>query len=258
MCALISSICGQRQPSSHLPPEDYLKIIMSSLQRSEISVQEAAAAALASLTNRVPLPRPALDQLCQQAQSNTQDFVTRRGSALGLGFIALESLSTREEWLLVLETLLSACSLPSEKSLVDAEARRFAIRGLSTFLHNSERKLADYLDVSLSERVLAVLLTALDDYTTDARGDVGSWVREEAMQVLSLLLPLMDRVCRLDQEQVLRLCQRVIGKLLRQGVEKIDRVRAAAGLALTQLVHGDSCVMQVMPAIDTLRSTIPK
>ena len=35
------------------------------------------------------------------------------------------------------------------------------------------------------EQILEVLIVALDDYTTDNRGDVGSWVREKSLVALS-------------------------------------------------------------------------
>lgn len=40
-------------------------------------------------------------------------------------------------------------------------------------------------------QVMPCLATALEDYTTDNRGDVGSWAREAAMQVLTTVVRLL-------------------------------------------------------------------
>jgi hypothetical protein len=85
------------------------------------------------------------------------------------------------------------------------------------------------------------LLKNLEDYSIDQRGDVGSWVREESMKTLSLVVPL---VTRMDMEipgehnylgfdsQL-----KIIAKLLKQAAERIDRTRACAGNALSVIVN---------------------
>ena len=134
-------------------------------------------------------------------------------------------------------------------------------------------------------RALRALLAALGDYSLDNRGDVGSWVREAAMEGLAallqeVLLPLASQLAQeqppqgqLAGEQQLQLgedqqeqeqeqredqqqrqqhqrehaggqrlgevrgwVQAVIPALLKQAVERIARVREAAGRQLQRLL----------------------
>ena len=41
---------------------------------------------------------------------------------------------------------------------------------------------------STLERLMSSLLSAMDDYTLDRRGDIGAWAREAAMQGLANLI----------------------------------------------------------------------
>jgi hypothetical protein len=43
------------------------------------------------------------------------------------------------------------------------------------------------LNKTLCHEIFAAFLKALDDYSTDNRGDVGSWVREAAIMGLDIL-----------------------------------------------------------------------
>lgn len=50
-------------------------------------------------------------------------------------------------------------------------------------------------------QVMPCLATALEDYTTDNRGDVGSWAREAAMQVLTTVLLLLTSCQPVEHHQ---------------------------------------------------------
>ncbi|KAJ3074663.1 hypothetical protein HDU98_010659, partial [Podochytrium sp. JEL0797] len=84
---------------------------------------------------------------------------------------------------------------------------------------------------------LQALFIGMEDYSIDSRGDVGSWIRESCFKAWPVLIPLFDRVNHtLTQTQQMYLhpetCARAVKSLIRQSVEKIDRVREAAGIAL--------------------------
>jgi hypothetical protein len=78
----------------------------------------------------------------------------------------------------------------------------------------------------LVSRLWTALTNCLDDYTVDSRGDVGSWIRIAAC---SSLVPIF----RYSRNVDIRL---TIAKLLRLSVEKMDRVRTAAGESLHALI----------------------
>lgn len=93
-------------------------------------------------------------------------------------------------------------------------------------------------------------LTELENYTTDHRGDVGSWCREASMRFFaaaprSLLLSL-------DASDMSRLCDALLLQLL----DRIDRVRAVAVTTLCRLLYREAPVYD-HAGFDALRSVLP-
>lgn len=67
----------------------------------------------------------------------------------------------------------------------DAEARMNAVKGLTSVCETlTQRRASDpenddlSLLILIKTEVMDTLLKALDDYSVDNRGDVGSWVRD--------------------------------------------------------------------------------
>ena len=87
------------------------------------------------------------------------------------------------------------------------------------------------------EAILATFYKGFDDYAVDRRGDVGSWVRQEAMVSLNQYLFVLNST----EDQSVRASlgadkpefyERFVAANLQQLNEKIDRVREQAGRAL--------------------------
>lgn len=83
---------------------------------------------------------------------------------------------------------LNKNAVPKGKDSDDAETRKFAARSLIQAmavvgLHN--------LPLALVEESLETFYRGMNDYQIDRRGDVGSWVREEAMAALKELIYLL-------------------------------------------------------------------
>ncbi len=83
--------------------------------------------------------------------------------------------------------------------LRDPETRRNAVRGMleaSTTVGAADLWAApsEHASGTLWGEVSAAMLAALDDYQTDNRGDVGSWVREAAMDSLLEYLLLSSQL----------------------------------------------------------------
>ena len=70
------------------------------------------------------------------------------------------------------------------------------------------------------------MTSCLDDYTIDSRGDIGSWIRIAACESL---VQLSQYLSELDVRDA-------VARLLRVSVEKMDRVRIAAGKTLCMLI----------------------
>jgi hypothetical protein len=88
----------------------------------------------------------------------------------------------------------------------------------------------------LYSAIVQAFITALDDYTTDQRGDVGSWIRIAALHSLGRILPLSASIDNFAiSEGVL---QKAIGGTVRLAVEKLEPVRGEAARCLAELRRG--------------------
>lgn len=89
---------------------------------------------------------------------------------------------------------------------------------------------AGYVRGLLREEAAPALLGALRDYTTDNRGDVGSWARGAAMESLVTVLPLAlgGGGAAAGGGDAAALAAAAAGGMLRVGVERIARLREAA------------------------------
>lgn len=191
----------------------------------------------------------------------------------------------------------------------DAETRVNAVRGLTAVCETlfggpaetlpSSRTCTDAPPVPLKSlvpvlrgQVMDILFKSLEDYAIDNRGDVGSWVREAAMDGLkrcTLLLCLSSgggKVSKVETDSALDITKnsyqetttvgvtieaqeegpkfdeeiaiQVVGGLAKQAVEKIDRVRDVAGRTLQQLLHSKRVFVPFVPHRAALEKMIPE
>eukprot|EP00986_Skeletonema_menzelii_P017354 scaffold19153_cov80-Skeletonema_menzelii.AAC.9 len=131
---------------------------------------------------------------------NTEDNpAATRGFSLGLGVLPAKLLAPTH---LVLDSVLDClCSSAAKESLVggegDAETRRNSITSLVNICQTVGFEMCEQINSSISpvcpltryqsKRVFDSLLSAMEDYNTDRRGDVGSWSRIAAMKGLEAL-----------------------------------------------------------------------
>lgn len=182
----------------------------------------------------------------------------------------------------------------------DAETRVNAVCGLTAVCEMLFARPVEYINSAgaddlthkapmtiLREQVMKVLINALDDYAVDNRGDVGSWVREAAMDGLkrcSFLLCMsnsgggnLTQVTAINCSQSIsgeterrqtttddvgsffdeEIAMQVVGGLAKQAVEKIDRVRDVAGRTLQQLLHSEQTFVEHVPHRTSLEQIIP-
>jgi tubulin-specific chaperone D len=90
-------------------------------------------------------------------------------------------------------------------------------------------------------RMYNALISGLEDYTTDERGDVGSWVRIASIQGLTsvslTLLTLAKSDITYTEYIPVNLYQKAIAGILKQGVERLDNVRQQAGESIVRLLN---------------------
>lgn len=109
------------------------------------------------------------------------------------------------------------------------------------------------------QSILGSLELCLTDYSTDQRGDVGSWVRIATMELLNYLLPCISRLdAKQDDAPYLTMAStsRFIAALLKQSVERIDKVRSSAGKVLCDLILSSENLE--FPGHDYLREYIKR
>lgn len=104
---------------------------------------------------------------------------------------------------------------------------------------------------------MASIEVCLTDYSTDQRGDVGSWVRIPSMELLNHVLPRVAKLdAQSDSQRYLELASttNLIAALLKQSVERIDKVRSIAGNVLCDLILNTEHLQY--PGQDFLKSHI--
>lgn len=92
---------------------------------------------------------------------------------------------------------------------------------------------ADSIKV-LTDSMSQVMIYCLDDYTIDSRGDVGSWIRLEAIDAVlmavkqGLVLSSLPNISSSDEA--------LISHVARLAAEKLDKVRTRAWQCLSQIL----------------------
>ncbi|XLU32219.1 hypothetical protein S245_068285 [Arachis hypogaea] len=223
------------------------------------------------------------------------NVAVRRGSALAIGVLPYELLAG--QWRNVALKLCGCCAIEKNPEDRDAEARVNAVRGLisicETLISGREDAATSLIenDISLSvlikNEVMMSLFKALDDYSVDNRGDVGSWVREAALdglekctymlckidksaslsgtsdvkEIESLVQPLNDNLPKNNQELLLfdeNLATSLIRGICKQAVEKMDKLREAAANVLHRILYNQMIYIPYIPFREKLEEIIPK
>jgi len=154
---------------------------------------------------------------------------TRRGLALALGVLPKNVMEAHLND--ACEVLISKLDLEDDPDLQDADARRNAIVGLISLSENIGVNPSGVCD-SNCNKIFDAFIKGTNDYAIDKRGDVGSWVREAAMAAL-------ERWCYLLAGSPLfttDMGTNLMSALLKQAVEKIDRVRDNASKIIVRIL----------------------
>ncbi|EPS73351.1 hypothetical protein M569_01400, partial [Genlisea aurea] len=200
-------------------------------------------------------------------QLTDSKVAARRGSALAIGVLPYEFLANG--WKPVLTKLCNSCQIEDNPYERDAESRVNAVRGLvsvcETLSVSKESSEEDGLELYhfIRDDVMYSLFKALDDYSTDNRGDVGSWVREAAMNGLEICTYILckkktskenDSCCSLYDVDLA--CE-VVSLLAKQAVEKMDKLRESAARILLRILYNKSIFVPNIPERENLEAMIP-
>uniref|UniRef100_A0A0E0R173 Uncharacterized protein n=1 Tax=Oryza rufipogon TaxID=4529 RepID=A0A0E0R173_ORYRU len=214
------------------------------------------------------------------------NVAARRGAALALGTLPYEFLVLK--WMPVISKLCSSCTIEDKPDDPDAEARVNSVRGLilvcetltASVEHSSS--FGDSMYSYIKDKVMQALFRALDDYAVDNRGDVGSWVREAAMDALercTFILCKRDNIAvkitpvaehesksiDIDTNAVNTRCQLfdssiaqdLVAGIAKQAVEKIDKIREIAVKTLKRILYNEELFVPSIPYRELLEQIIP-
>ncbi|CAN9505641.1 unnamed protein product [Ophioblennius macclurei] len=194
-----------------------------------------------------------VSQYIQGLQSD--QMLTRCGSALALG--CLPRFMIQGKLKQILQGLQQVCALTSEGKF--PEARRDAVRSIAQVCVKVGVSADGSPNSTLCSENVAevydVLLSSMNDYTTDSRGDVGAWVREAAMtgvmDVTMLVAGGAPEILSPDLVKPMMCC------LAQQAAEKIDRYRAHAGNIFLRLLHSSEPAVPHIPHREELLNIFP-
>lgn len=172
----------------------------------------------------------------------------------------------------------------------DAEARVNAVRGLvsvcETLVQGRECSNEDGIPLLclMKDEVMTSLFKALDDYSVDNRGDVGSWVREAAMNGLEKCTYILcargscgftKTVNEFGSEPETLHCEKaekdqtttsffdstmatsLVGGICKQAVEKLDKLREAAATILQRILYNKIVHVPHIPFREILEKIVP-
>ena len=153
---------------------------------------------------------------------------SRRGSALALGELSDSLFSGANTAVRIVSALCKASRKEEQFAFRDIVTRVNALKSISRVISKVRvNDLTDAEKLSLMEMAVQAMNDALDDYSTDNRGDIGSWARDAAMQSTSTTLHVIKKNELLHQMEPL--IKRLIYRISRQTVERISKIRQHAG-----------------------------
>ncbi|KAI9310691.1 armadillo-type protein [Dichotomocladium elegans] len=252
--------CVSAIPGDQNPLDAWRTLVHTSLERKEENVQQFAVGAFEAMASSYGIDKEtvymALDKI-----ASTRMLYGRRGYALALGTVVYTEPEERRFWLRdVLRHLCSGAQVQQEAQANDAESKRNAVMGLHSIVKRLGDDLCNMVSKSDFDALLNSLQLCLTDYSTDQRGDVGSWVRTAAMECLRTLILLTARLDRQRIQQPYLTPQataQVVAGLLKQSVERIDRVRDCAGRVLCDFLYDDQTLLSI-PDRDLLERAIAR
>jgi len=139
---------------------------------------------------------------------------------------------------------------PGDQQSGWVQARRDSIKALEG-LFGHVKNVSDFEAFGLTSQVLLEVfecfLYGLQDYSIDSKGDSGSKVREASIQGLEFFVLLCAQHTAghsiVDDRQLM---VKVLGGIMQQAVERIDRTRSIAGRTLASLLHSKSLSLKCL------------
>ncbi|WWC99224.1 hypothetical protein V866_006120 [Kwoniella sp. B9012] len=226
VCSLIVVILNQsiiKISSTQSVLDKHLEL---SMKRRESEVHESVARVYGKLSE-LRSPEKDISKLLSDLKSFR--IASRQAASLALGHIRYppppSSLTDK-----AIKALLELLDKPEK---IDIESRRAAVRSLGDIaIQRVDGVSSDAVTPTQLSSILQSFLQGLGDYTTDQRGDVGSWVRVQSLISTGDVLSTLDPQLNLVSEETF---DDLIGGIIKQGVEKLESVRGETARTLAKL-----------------------
>ncbi|KAH7336897.1 TBCD protein [Rhizoctonia solani] len=231
----ISPVAAELAPANDVP--DWRDIILNNgMKHQSEAVQAAASAAISVISGFMDCAKD-VEIFIQDFQAKNASATVQRSISRALGTLAYNRFDNG--MLSVIDCLVGALTKNSETYSKSIEARRNCITSLSEIVVMAIGSSLELPPMTL-RRIYATVLSGFDDYTVDQRGDVGSWVRMATLRAAASISQAIFRgrphLKAFEERFPPDLWYQAIGGVLKQGVEKLDNVRAVAGEQLMRLV----------------------
>ncbi|KAL1728580.1 armadillo-type protein [Schizophyllum commune] len=209
------------------------KVVEGGLCHRSATVQDEAAAAMASLSRLVDYRWLTLcSTLIKDLKTTTMSARPTLGKMLGVLQYDKHPNALKE----VVECLLECVDAASPPKF-HVEARKTCYEAIPRVLGTIVDRLPELLTPENVGALEQALLRGLEDYTMDERGDVGSWIRISSIQGLrDCAIMLLQRPDLLPSYLPPEVYHAAVAGILKQGVERLDNVRAEAGACMLGLL----------------------
>ncbi|GAA5944447.1 hypothetical protein JCM10213_002657 [Rhodosporidiobolus nylandii] len=224
LSSLAASAPSPSFASTHPPPAEWSDMVLKACEHTDEGVHDRAGEAMAAVSKATDRCVPLFTLL---AELDSRSGTRQQAAVLILGKVDFASTANEEGRILsrVVERLTAFVQREHTNKAATIEARRNGVEALAEIVqkHSSSSAMTPPLPSALS-----ALQLVFSDYTTDQRGDVGSWVRMSTLRAWSTLLPALSSASQ-------QLVDAVVASMMKQAVERLDNVREVAGKALMQL-----------------------
>ncbi|KZT60321.1 ARM repeat-containing protein [Calocera cornea HHB12733] len=239
VCAVLGASISHAALDLHSMGPPWLEILEIGMKSRDELVQDAAAAAWSS-TSSVLNCKQYVERWAKEFLTTTPS--NQRGIAKVFGKLKYASVAPCVG--IVTECLSAAVTGGDSRFNSTIEVRRDCFIALRLILCQDGVIIGSDDRIEIFRVFLRVIHEGLRDYTTDQRGDVGSWIRLEALKALGTVLARIFQTCTelrvplhwLASDQI----HQLLAVLLKQGVERLDTVRDKAGLQLAAILSAHS------------------
>lgn len=245
VCRLIFDISVSKLKITKVVHNTFMDTLDENLRNSlEAIVKEAESALLkfSKVYHKKPTEEsaPYVKKFLEKATSDSM-IIAKRGYTMAVS--AMSPALIVEHLDRVLEILEKNSEIIKKKQEDDPDLRNHAVRGLQRIITRVDPK---YLTEERITKVFNRLIYIMDDYSVDRRGDIGSMVRETGMYSLLEFVKLYCPEKKSTEDETTREiahnpatvenCTKLMGVLLQQLVERIDKMRLIAGSILQTII----------------------